>query len=659
MSPLEAAQIHPPILAASTPVPMPTNRARFFSSKRGLLRILSVKITLPVILTMLLFVTTFFGFIIPSFEAHLMDRKREMIHALTESAMSSIRYYNQLAENGTMTTRQAQQQAIAHLRSLRYGPDGKDYFWINDTHPRMIMHPYLPDMEGQDVTDSKDPAGKKLFQAFLATVQQNGAGFVKYHWQWQDDPTRVFSKMSYLQEFTPWQWIIGTGLYVEDVQAQITAITHRMSLICLGIFLLIALLSTYVIWQGVSVENRRLKSEASLKKSEAKYRLLAETAQEIVMILDNDLHISCANSRWFSLCGLPPDRVNGRPLFDLLSATDQSLLDQRLAAIRQGRSGVELLETEFHLEGGQSIPVEATFAMMTTQEGSTNFLMAARDITEKRKIATQAKLQQEQLLQTDKMASLGTLVSGVAHEINNPIASVMLNIQVFQKFWHHVLPVLDQHHQQDGHFEVSGMAYPQLRERIPKLLEFSMDGVVRVKRIVGDLKDFASPRPADVVDNVDLNLVVEKSVGLVSSLIKKTTADFKTHYGTGLPIFKGNSHRLEQVVINLLVNACQATCEANRPLRVTTGYQEKTDELFIEVRDSGQGIPPEIIRRIKDPFFTTKRDDGGTGLGLAISDTIVRDHGGRLIFRSQAGVGTIVTVRFPTRTTLAIDRQAA
>lgn len=130
-----------------------------------------------------------------------------MIHALSESAMGSIRYYAHLTETGAISKTEAQLQAASHLKSLRYGPDKKDYFWINDTHPRMIMHPYRPDLVGKDVTDTKDPAGKKLFQAFLETVKESGGGYVSYHWQWQDDASRIFQKYPTCKNIAP-----GIGL---------------------------------------------------------------------------------------------------------------------------------------------------------------------------------------------------------------------------------------------------------------------------------------------------------------------------------------------------------------------------------------------------------------------------------------------------------------
>jgi PAS domain S-box-containing protein len=605
------------------------------------------KIFMPLLLSMFLFIGTFFGYILPRVEDHLMDRKREMIHSLSESAMCSIQYYAKLVDNKSISLTEAKMQAADHLRNLRYGPDGKDYFWINDAHPRMIMHPYRADLEGKDVTDTEDPAGKKLFQAFLETVKKTGGGYVKYHWQWQDDPSRIFSKISYVQEFRPWHWIVGTGVYVEDVHAQIAAITERMTFIFLGILGIIALLSVYVVWQGATGESKRREMEESLRKSENKYRLLAETAREIILLFDAKLKITYANTAWKKISDYQLEEMTAMVITDLIPLPQREILRAKIGQIDNDQPDNYLLETCFILKNQRTIAVEATFAKMETGEGSPTFLMTARDITEKKRIEAQAKMHQEQLMQTNKMVSLGTLVSGVAHEINNPISSVMLNIQVFDKFWRAVQPILDSYHEQHGDLEVGPMAYPQLRERMPKLLLFSQEGVERVKRIVGDLKDFSGQKPSDLRETVNLNKVIEKAIGLITSLIKKATTNFQIEYYENLPTLQGNSQRLGQVVINLVVNACQALTDSHQCVRIATGYLEESEEIFLEVHDTGIGMPPEVLARIKDPFFTTRRDSSGTGLGLSISDTIIRNHGGWLEFSSEHLLGTTATILLP------------
>ncbi|WP_419176929.1 cache domain-containing protein [Desulfosediminicola sp.] len=606
-----------------------------------------VKIILPVLLSMFLFIATFFGYILPRMEEQLMERKREMILALSTSAMSSIQHYAKMADAGELSIKDAQAKAIAHLRDLRYGPENKDYFWVNDTYPRMIMHPYRPDLEGRDVTDETDPAGQKLFQDFLAAVKQDGAGYVTYHWQWQDDPNRIFSKISYVQEYKPWHWIIGTGVYVEDVHSQIAAITQNMTFFFLAVLIVIAFLSVYIILQSATVENRRRLVEISLKKSETRYRLLTETAREMILLLDQDLRVNYANTAFSKNCNYPFYMIHGTSILDILPQTKHQPFLRKIDYLNSDASDASILETYFITNERKELPIEATFARMESPEGLPTFLLTARDITDKKRAEEEARLRQEQLMQTSKMVALGTLVAGVAHEINNPISSVMLNFQVYERFWKAAQPVLDEHCERSGQIDIGGMNYQQLKERMPKLLQYSQEGVSRVKRIVGELKEFSRQHPADLREAVSLNQVVETSVGLLASFIKKATTNFSVEYDDNLPTFPGNSQRLGQVIINLLVNACQATSSTDMPISVRTWYLEESEEIILEVQDSGIGMTPELLERIKDPFFTTKRDNNGTGLGLSISDTIIRNHRGWLNFKSEPGRGTTATVRLP------------
>jgi PAS domain S-box-containing protein len=481
---------------------------------------------------------------------------------------------------------------------------------------------------------------------------------VDYQWQLQDNPHKIVEKISYVKGFAPWGWVIGTGVYVEDVRAQIAAITQRTTIICLGITAVMFLLSFYIVWQGAGTESKRRQVEHSLRESEAQYRLLAETAREIIITFDAGHRITYANQAWLKAWGADDRDVRGRSILDIVIPEKTADFEAMLDRIALAETADCLLETAFRVNADRVIPVEATFAVMTGPDGTRRFLMAARDITEKKRAEEQDRLQREQLYQSAKMASLGTLVAGVAHEINNPISTVMLNIQVLEKFWQRALPVLDQYHRDQGDLSVGSMDYEELSRRMPQLIQHTLDGVSRVKRIVSDLKDFAGQRPANVQDTVDLNEIVKKAAGLVASMIKKSSSEFQLHFAEQLPVFQGHGQRIEQVVINLLVNACQAMAEKRRPLRMATGYDARSCTLYVEVEDGGCGMSPEVIARVTDPFFTTKRDSGGTGLGLSISDTIVRDHGGRLEFRSTPGVGTVATVRIPCEPPDAQHREA-
>jgi len=257
---------------------------------------------------------------------------------------------------------------------------------------------------------------------------------------------------------------------------------------------------------------------------------------------------------------------------------------------------------------------------------------------------------QQQLIQADKMASLGILVSGVAHEINNPSSLLLLNLPVLQEAYADCLDILDAHYREHGDFMLGGLEYSRMRDEIPLMLDEMLEGSHRIKRIVGDLKDFSRHGSTDLTEIPDFNAVVVTAIRLVDNSIRNATWHFEVDYGADLPAVRGNAQRIEQVVINLIVNACQALENPQQGIFLRT-YSD-TDKMgqpqvILEVRDQGCGMDPDVMGRLTDPFFTTKRESGGTGLGLSVSAGIVHEHQGQLTFDSEVGEGTTVRLALP------------
>jgi signal transduction histidine kinase len=268
-------------------------------------------------------------------------------------------------------------------------------------------------------------------------------------------------------------------------------------------------------------------------------------------------------------------------------------------------------------------------------------------ILELERAEEEARRQREQVIQLDKMAALGTMISGVAHEINNPNNFIMLNTPVLQEAFRDVLPVLDDYHRDNGEYAVAGIPYSEMRENFPVLFSGVIEGAKRIRNIVNGLKDFARADTHDMTESVDVNAVVKSAITLLGNHIRISTKHFSVRYGEGLPRVRGNFQRLEQVVINLVQNACEALSDNQRGVEVATRYEPAGNVVTVEVRDEGVGIPPDRLPHIMDPFNTTKRDKGGVGLGLSVSSGIVKDHGGVLVFSSEPGRGTVATLSLP------------
>ena len=271
----------------------------------------------------------------------------------------------------------------------------------------------------------------------------------------------------------------------------------------------------------------------------------------------------------------------------------------------------------------------------------------AREVTERKRALEELKLHQDKLIQADKMASLGILVAGVAHEINNPNGLILLNMPILKEVYQDSEEFLEDRYRQQGDFTLGGLPYSRMRDEVPHLLEEMQEGANRIKRIVEELKDFARQDTSAATDIVEFNSVVQAAVRLIDSSLRSATTRFEAHYADGLPPILGNAQRIEQVVVNLLLNACHALPDTQHGIFLTTSCDHASGAVLCTVVDEGCGIAPEHLARLTDPFFTTRRESGGTGLGLSVSATIVKEHNGTLEFVSTLGSGTTVTLTLP------------
>jgi len=239
----------------------------------------SLKIIIPLYATYILFVVSIFAVFLPLLKNHMMGQKKEMIHSLTESTRSLLSEYDQRVNQGELSLEDAQQRAVRRIRNLRYGMEGKDYFWILDMQNKVIMHPYVSGLEGKDQTDFVDSRGKHVFAEFVRTVEKEGSGYVEYMWQWKDDQNRIVPKISYVKGFSPWGWVIGTGLYLEDISREVGLMTREFIKIFLGVLFIIILMSFYITWQTIAIEEKKSFAEKEKSLEELRLKKLLELSR--------------------------------------------------------------------------------------------------------------------------------------------------------------------------------------------------------------------------------------------------------------------------------------------------------------------------------------------------------------------------------------------
>ncbi len=293
------------------------------------------RIVLPTVFSLLLFILFIFGGIFPAFKHHIMDAKRQMIKEMVQMVCSGLSAYEREVTIRHLTLQEAQRKAMERIRMLRYGPEMKDYFWINDIHGNMVMHPYRTDLEGKNIINLRDRKGKYLVREFLKVVKKHGEGYVDYMWQWKDNPRRIVPKLSFVKEFAPWGWIIGTGIYVEDAKAEIYAMVKRLLFVSLGILGFVALMIVYVIRESIHMEQSRKEAADSLKQTEARFRKLAEWAPFGLAIIRADETFEYVNPQFTKIFGYTLEEIPDKTTWYEKAYPDPALREKVIRAWKE------------------------------------------------------------------------------------------------------------------------------------------------------------------------------------------------------------------------------------------------------------------------------------------------------------------------------------
>ena len=709
-------------------------------------RSIFLRLVLPSVLTMLLFAMALFVVLLPALEHAFMERKRETIRQLSRVAWDTLAYFHQQEQSGRLSRSQAQDRAIEQLRAMRYGDDGKDYFWINDLGPRMIMHPYRPDLEGRDISDFADPSGKRLFMEVVQVVRRSGEGYVDYMWQWKDDPRHIVPKVSFVREFVPWGWVVGTGIYVQDVAQQISAITSRLTYTGLAILAIVAIIEMYMVQQSLRSEGQRRKAEQELERSRWMLRLVMDNIPQLIFWKDRKgryvggnraaaAHLGLASPEdlpgleasgagpaalegpfaqggrlekrvlrsgrphlhAIELCPLPQGGeslwmdVNRIPLKDLEGQvvgilctcediTARKEMDQALSeserrfrtlvenaqvgiSIAQKGAIVYLNPEQERITGSLPLPYRLDQApplapanhlasliadpaawqglaqeldlglappaapdqpprtrwvhcrtRPMVYQGEEALLIIMLDITKARELEHMLRIQ-------DKMASLGRVAAGIAHEIRNPLSGINMYLSALRN--------------QDA---------PPLDPAREAILDKIQSASGKIEGVIKRVLDFARPGKPKL-SWFNLNQVVEEVIELSSVTLRKGGIKLETDLAPNLPLVYADSELLGQVLMNLVTNAVQALAGVEGEKKIGLASALNEDRIIVRVADSGPGVPPDLRSRIFNPFFTDKKS--GSGIGLSLCHRIVSDHGGRLEVDQSAWGGAEFTMDLP------------
>jgi two-component system NtrC family sensor kinase len=432
----------------------------------------------------------------------------------------------------------------------------------------------------------------------------------------------------------------------------------------------------YTSLQAAADEQRR--TEVGLRQTELFYHTLVETIPQMILCKDLQGRFTFANQKFCAELGRSLDEVLGRTDLDFFPrelaekyrSDDQKVLEsgELLDVVEQHvtpkgeKLYVQVMKTPLFGPDGRPVGIQGIFwdvsQRMQAEEKLKEQNVMLHELARSEHEAHEAlKSAQSRMVQTEKLASLGQLVAGVAHEINNPLAFVSNNVAVLERDLRDLITLV-------GLFRTlerpANPRNPALYDRIdqvaaqldleytftnmPRILERTREGLRRIERIVKELRLFARVDEGDW-NEVDLNPGIESSINIVQGHARKKGIKLIKDLAP-LPLVRCQAARIHQVIVNLVLNAIDA-CESDDTVTIRTRSEPELDGVKIEVIDTGCGIEPSVRERIFDPFFTTKPLGQGTGLGLSISYGIVEEHHGSIDVESTPGSGSCFTIRLP------------
>ena len=385
--------------------------------------------------------------------------------------------------------------------------------------------------------------------------------------------------------------------------------------------------------------NAQQSAPDALRESERKFRSLAESTTAHISIIQDDRYVY-ANQAFLDHYMLDPE---GLPLVTpedlMMGAMTPETIQQAEAVYKDAIArGDDRIRFEYKDREGSWYQINVT---MMELGGRPAFLIMEFDVTE-------LKQAQSEMYRADKMAALGQVVAGVAHEINNPNNFIYFNLPILRKYLQAITPLLEEQFEKKPDLEILGMRYEVFLKDVFKLLENMEYGSKRITGIVSDLKNYLGSDEEQQWKVEPVGEVVKRAMNLVGRQVRKTARRLDVEIAEGLPPVRMIAGKIEQVLINLLINAGHAADKEDSWVKVSALPADDTEDwVELRVEDNGTGIAPDKLERIFEPFFTSKGPDRGTGLGRSISHRIIEEHGGKISVQSKPGEGACFTVGLP------------
>ena len=406
-------------------------------------------------------------------------------------------------------------------------------------------------------------------------------------------------------------------------------------------------------WQNRKLETAQIEYSRKiqeLRRTNTFLENILESSSSISIIsTDLEGNITFWNKGAENIFGYTSQEIVGHHKIGILypDKKTKQLIKKISSSIVNEKKGIDF-EIQEVTKDGRILWIHLTLTPRFKDNGRIiGILGIGEDITKRVQTEEALRKSQEQLYQSQKMEALGALVAGTAHEINNPINLITLNLSLLTKILKDVIPILKERAESEPHRKYGGLTYDFIKESLPQLLSDMDMATERVAKIVGDLKNFAKRTNISDKEPLNINIAIENALRLAKTTFKGRNASLELDLAPDLPSIEGNLQNIEQIVLNIIINAVQAINHSHGKIKITTRSIKSEGRVYVSISDNGRGISPAIVDKIFDPFVTDKQSEGGTGLGLSVTYSLVEAHKGEITFETEEGKGTVFTVFFP------------
>ncbi len=613
----------------------------------------------PVLITFFIFIYIIFYTIVPSFRNFMIEQKKYFLKNTIQTSWHIIDTAYAKYLNRYISEDEAKTEVINTIESLRYGEKMKDYFWISNLDEVLIAHPYRNDLANRETGKLISPSAKKLFREFAAVTENTGENFHYYNWQLYDNPNIIKPKIAYLKRFKPWGWIIGTGLYIDDIEEELQLRISDMVFILIISTLIIIIMSMYSAFQTY-------KANKNLVEEEFKLQGIFNNSPHFMGLLNTDGSFAKANKTFIDFFQMADYITDKKKIWELLESLKDENIDLFKSIFLECLRGERRkYKTEIIKQNKkvyldifvQPLFISSRYAKYLLIEGNdiTELVNAHNKLiemnnelerivkkrTEKlEKSLKDLKTAQEELIESEKLAALGNLVAGVAHEINTPMGITYTNITYINEKLHELNDMYRENRLSKSFFEDNLNA-------IIEALSGAIHNIERSSKLIKSFKNVAVDQIVEEKRDFDIKEYLNEVIMSIRPTFKGT--NFKIIFDPSGSIYINSYPGIFlQIINNLINNSIQHGFEGRKEGNIDIAVEEDNDKIVINYSDDGIGMEIEELSKIFEPFFTTKRGHGGAGLGMNIVYNLVsKKLDGVISCKSSKNNGTNFIISFP------------